>query len=198
MTVTHKKLSTVEPRGRSLSVVIDVWIGFAFIIAMILCAGVEYLRNPDVSVGELLSHHLLELLLFGSVLWGISWLVIRSVLVEPIGQIYQHLYLIGGGDHSPLSITTGVLEIQEMVDAINIMLWKMDQNVDRKAVVYAREKVANIREHITGCDGIDHEKLTAILDQVSELERKLHQVGLTETIRQDKKGSKYWGLPDMN
>ena len=136
-------------------------------------------------------------LLFGSVLWGISWLVLRAVLLEPIGQIYQHLYRIGGGDHSPLSLTTGVREIQEIVDAINIMLWRMDQDVDRKAVIHAREKVAAIREHITGCEGIDHEKLITILAQVSELERKLHQVGQTEAIKRKKHGSKYWGIPGV-
>ena len=197
MKVAHNKLSTAGTGRRSLSVVIDVWIGLAFIVAMILCAGVEYLRNPDVAVGELLSHHLLELLLFGFVLWGISWLVLRAVLVEPIGQIYRHLYRIGGGDHSPLSITTGVRESQEIVDAINVMLWRMDQDVDRKAVIHAREKVANIREHITGCRGIDHERLVIILDQVSDLERKLRQVGQSEASKQKDRRSKPWGFSDM-
>lgn len=198
MTV-HDKISAGEQSGgRSLSVVIDIWVGAAFVVAMAVCATVEYLRNPDVPLGLLLSHHVLELLLFGLVLWGISWLVLRSVLIEPIRKIYEGLYRIGGGGHSPLVISSGVHEIREIVEAINIMLWRMEQDVDQKAVNHAREKVVNIREYINDCEGIDHEKLSPILDEVSALDRKLHQIGQAGAIRRETDKKKYWGFPERS
>jgi methyl-accepting chemotaxis protein len=194
----EKKLGREQSGGRSLSIVIDLWVGAAFVVAMAVCAGVEYIRNPDVPLGLLLSHHVSELLLFGLVLWGISWLVLRSVLIEPIRRIYEGLYRIGGGDHSPLVVSTGVHEIQEIVDAINIMLWRMEQDVDRKAVNHARDKVVDIREYINDCEGIDHDKLAEILEQVSALDRKLHQIGQSRAIKQEIQKNKRWGFPDQD
>jgi methyl-accepting chemotaxis protein len=165
---------------------------------MVVCAGVEYLRNPDVPLGELLSHHLLELFLFGLLLWGMSWIVLRVVLIEPIRKIYEHLYRIGGGDHTPLSIQTGVREIGDIVEAINIMLWRMEQDVDRKALNHAREKVASIREYITDCEGIDHEKLSQLLEQVSTLDRKLHQIGQAGAIKRKQQKERYWAYPERS
>ena len=81
-------------------------------------------------------------------------------------------------------------------EAINVMLWRMEQDVDRKALAHARQKVDDIRDCITGYDGIDHEKLQQILDQVAELERKLHQVGQAGAIKDERKKSKYWAFPD--
>ena len=88
-------------------------------------------------------------------------------------------------------------EIQEIVDAINIMLWRMDQDVDRKAISHARQKVVDIREYINDCEGIDRDKLTQILDEVSALDRKLHQIGQIGAIKQENTKSKYWGFTDM-
>jgi methyl-accepting chemotaxis protein len=187
-----------ETGGRSLSVVIDLWVGSAFIIAMVVCAGVEYLRNPEVPMDELLSHHLLELFLFGLLLWGMSWIVLRVVLIEPIRKIYEHLYRIGGGDHTPLTIQTGVREIGDIVEAVNIMLWRMEQDVDRKALNHAREKVADIREYITDCEGIDHEKLSQLLEQVSTLDKKLHQIGQAGAIKSKQRKGRYWAYPERS
>lgn len=159
--------------GRRLSFVMDVWIGLAFIVAMAACAGVEYVRNPDVALDELLLHHLLELFLFGFVLWGISWIVLRVVLVAPIQQIFRHLYGVGGGDHSPLVVNTGVKEIREMVDAINIMLWRMERQAARKAPAHAREQIADIGKHLAGFKGMDHAEMVTLIDHVTELEMKL-------------------------
>jgi methyl-accepting chemotaxis protein len=184
--------------GHSLSTMIDLWVGAAFVVAMAVCIAVEYVRNPDVPLAQLLSHHVLELLLFGLILWGISWLVLRVILIEPIRKIYEGLYRIGGGDHSPLVIKTGVHEIREIVEAINIMLWRMEQDVDRKAVNHAREKVVDIREYINDCEGIDRDKLSQILDQVSALDRKLHQIGLAGAIKEETRKKKHWGFPDQN
>ena len=132
--------------GRSLSFLVDVWTGLAFIVAMAVCVGVEYVRYPDISLNELLLHHLLELFLFGFVLCGISWIVLRAVLVAPIQKIFLHLYGVGGGDQSPLVVNTRVREIREIVDAVNIMLWRMKQQANLKALDPARDEVVQIRE----------------------------------------------------
>lgn len=137
---------TGKPIPKSLSYLMDVWIGLAFIVAMAVCVGVEYVRYPDISLNELLLHHLLELFLFGFVLWGISWIVLRAVLVAPIQKIFLHLYGVGGGDQSPLVVNTRVREIREIVDAVNIMLWRMKQQANLKALDPARDEVVQIRE----------------------------------------------------
>ena len=198
MKVQEKIPAGEQSGGRSLSVVIDLWVGAAFVVAMAVCAAVEYVRNPDVPLGLLLSHHVSELLLFGLVLWGISWLVLRAVLITPMDRIYQGLYRIGGGDHSPLVVSTRVREIRGIVEAINIMLWRMEQDVDRKAVNHAREKVVDIRAYINDCEGIDRDKLSQILDEVSALDRKLHQIGQAGAIRRETDKKKYWGFPERS
>lgn len=179
----QEQATAVKASGRSLAFVIDVWIGLAFIVAMAVCAGVEYARNPDVALYDLLFHHIQELFLFGFVLWGISWLVLRAILVAPIQQIFQHLYGVGGGDHTPLVVDTGVREIREIVEAVNIMLWRMDQRADLKALSHAHLKIADIREHLSGSTGVDHAEIAALLDHVAELEQKLHAAGLPSAIK---------------
>lgn len=194
----HEQATAVKASGRSLAVVIDVWIGLAFIVAMAVCAGVEYARNPDVALYDLLFHHIQELFLFGFVLWGISWLVLRAILVAPIQQIFRHLYGVGGGDHTTLVVKTGVREIREIVDAVNIMLWRMDQRADLNAVRHARQKLSDIREHITECEGIDHEKLSLLLELVSTLDGKLHQIAQAGAIKQETRKNNYWGFPERS
>jgi hypothetical protein len=197
MNVQEKIPGDEQSGGRSLSVVIDLWVGGAFVVAMAVCAAVDYIRSPDVPMGLLLSRHLQELLLFGLVLWGISWLVLRVVLIAPIRKIYEGLYRIGGGDHSPLVINSSVREIREIVEAINIMLWRMEQDVDKKAVNHAREKVKDIREYIGACEGLDRGKLTQILDEVSALDRKLHQIAQVGAIRGEREERKKWAYPEL-
>lgn len=175
--------SAGKSTGRSLTFVMDVWIGLAFIVAMAVCAGVEYARNSDLALDKLFVHHILELFLFGFVLWGISWIVLRVVLVAPIQQIFLHLYGIGGGDHTPLAVNTGVREILEIVDGINVMLWRMERRADLKALGHAHRKIADIREHLSGSEGVDHAEIAALLDHVAELEQKLHAAGLPSAIK---------------
>jgi hypothetical protein len=56
--------------------------------------------------------------------------------------------------------------------------------------------VGDIREYITGCDGIDREKLEEVLDQVSALDRKLHQIGQAGAIKRERNKNRYWGFPN--
>ena len=171
-----------ETGGRTLASIIDGWIGLAFVVAMAVCAGVEYARNPGIGFGELFFHHLFELFLFGLILWGISWLVLRVVLVEPIHRIFQHLYGVGGGDHSPLVVKTGVREIREIVDAINIMLWRMDQRADGKVLNRAREQLAGVRDSLSGETALEIGNVEEILDELADLDHKLYQAAQTGAL----------------
>ncbi|MEX2381274.1 MAG: hypothetical protein WD490_02735 [Opitutales bacterium] len=111
---------------RSLSFILDIWIGIAYVSIMAVLALVEYFQNPGLGFADFAVHHLSQFVLYGLLFWGISSLVIRHFVVKPIREICHHLYAVGAGDHSLLRVPEKVREVRDIADAVNLMLWRMD------------------------------------------------------------------------
>lgn len=183
MKAAEASLRWGTPKGRDLSLVIDFWVSVAFVTAMAICASVEYVRSPDMAVRDILAHHLVELVLYGCLLWGITWLVLRAVLIRPIQQICHHLYKVGGGDPSPLIVASRVREIQNIVEGINVMVWRLERQADRKALASARDRLAGIQDSIRGGESLDPEAVTNLLADLSAVEQHFRDVGHIVAIR---------------
>lgn len=111
---------------RTLSFILDIWIGIAFVSIMAVIAFVEYFQNPGLGFADFVVHHLSQLVLYGLLFWGISFLVIRHFVVRPIREVCHHLYAVGGGDRSLIRVPENVREVRDVADAVNLMLWRMD------------------------------------------------------------------------
>ena len=161
-----------------------------------VCASVEYARSPDAPVRDLLTHHLLELSLYGCILWGITWLVLRSVLIDPVQQIFCHLYKVGGGNQSPLVVATRIREVQSIVEGVNVMVWRMERRAERRAIASARDTLAGISEYVENCGRLDRETLARLLGELSLVEQALRAVGqLSALSTEAQRRNAPWDFP---
>ncbi len=112
---------------RSLSFVIAAGLVAALSLSMAVYAGFQYLLNPELTVRELLFQHLLHMLALSPVIYLFSWFAVDRLLVQPIHQIYLHLYEIRKGKQKPLMIQTRVRELQTIVDAVNILILRRSE-----------------------------------------------------------------------
>lgn len=169
--------------GYSLALVVDMWVGIAAILAMSVCVLLQYLRSSDPAVGSLLTHHLQDLLTLGCVFWAVSWLVLRIALVSPLGEIFAHLYRIGGGDRTPIKMRVRVREIQHIEESINVMLWRLNELSEDDRFKQSHDIASEARALLEDISEDPSKTAKKVDDLLEQLQMVLRQAIQNRTLR---------------
>lgn len=164
-----------RPRLASLSLLVALWTAGVIAIAMAAYAVWQYYSNPGTTLKELMIHHLWHVLILGAVIHVSLWLCFRRLLFQPLNDIYLHLYDLGAGSVSTLTVETSVEEIQTIVDGINIMIWRLDQWMDVESL---RNSLAHI-EKVKGLAGkvkADPAIANALMEEALALEKTVRAI----------------------
>lgn len=145
--------------------------------AMAVYAVFEYLFSPDRTVWGLVLEHGWHIAVLGLLSYGVLYLILVKKVVEPIRDLYVKFYAIAGGDFRPITMDTGIHEIQEIVDGVNLMLSKMQGSGDSAPWSELSAHARQLREVAKKADSADR----ATRETLMEIARRIDEAvtGLT-------------------
>jgi len=158
---------------RSLSFLMSAWMAVAIAAAMGIYGVFQYLVSPTTSASELLLNHLWHVIVLAGVIYGLSWIVFRRAVAQPLERIYAHLYGIGTGRLGELKLDTNVTEIHTIVEGINVMLRRMMQGPGGQAAKHAQEQTAALRDLAKKLAPEHREVAMGILDRLAEIDKSV-------------------------
>lgn len=130
---------------RTLSFLVATWTAGAIAVSMGIYAVFQYLSDPRLTVAELFLHHTWHVVVLGIVTYALCRVVMHSVVVRPLELIHAHLYGLGMGRLERLDLVSPVQEIQGIVDHVNLMLCRMEQGFDVRAIETCQVELAELR-----------------------------------------------------
>jgi len=190
-----KKATIDTPKpGISLSLLAAIWMAAVIAVMMAAYALAQYFQMPDMTVRELITHHLWHVLVMGAAIHLACWLVFEVILIRPLNQIYTHLYHVGAGNVEKLELRSSVKELRTIVDGVNLMIWRLRKWLDSEALDNARSQIGEIGQ-IAEQIRMENEHIAdALMKRVNNLEASLLSVvELREETRgplQEKPGTK--------
>lgn len=147
-------MSSAEDTRWSSSLLTSLLAGGAVAMGMLIYGIGQYFADPTLSPMYLLVQHTWHVLALWFLIYASVYASLRHFLFRPINRIYVHLYRVGAGQVSPLRLRTPVRELAEVVDAINIMIRRMENHryasveTDIRDIAQHLRDVAKSQEHV--------------------------------------------------
>lgn len=163
-------------KQRSFAFVVAFWTAVPIALAMAVFAVFQYFTLPDITLAELVAHHLWHVLALGAMIYVFCWVVFRRALVQPLHQIYLHLYKVGTGRLEPLELPSDIRELQTIVEGVNLMIRRMEQGFDPSAVEHTTQELAALRELAKAAYDSAPEQSGEIMERLANLEQSVHSI----------------------
>lgn len=175
---------------RSLAFWVALWTAIVIGASMAVYAVFQYLLMPGVTAAELLVRHLWHVVVLGALTYAFCWFGLRLVVVDPLRELFVHLYRVGSGELRPIKIETHISEVRDVVDGINTMIWRLTKHMDRHAVIKVERNIGHLRKMISSLpESKDPEKTAEALERVSGLEKDLlTAIGALQRLNAARKG----------
>jgi methyl-accepting chemotaxis protein len=170
---------------RSLSFFVTVWMAAAIAVSMAAYAIYQYFAMPGMTVADLFLHHLWHVLVLGTVIYILCWVVFDRALLQPMKRIYLHLYAVGAGKLEPLKLDSRVTEIQTIVEGVNLMLSRLKHGADANTIELARQRIEGIRNSVMELNAPNRTSVAEVLDALAELERGLPVLAQSKKAQPD-------------
>lgn len=116
----------------------------AIAIGMAIYGVAQYVANPTQSPLTLFLHHTWHVIALWLAIYVCVYAALRRFLLGPLNEIYLHLYAVGSGRVRPLRIRTSVKEVAEVVEGVNLMIRRMEQNPNGEV----RQQVSRVAEDL--------------------------------------------------
>ena len=161
--------SSRSNQHRSLNGVV---IGASFIAVFLGTAFwsiIEYFMGASPSWSEFLGHHLIPSLVTGLIIWVILSALLHRTVTEPLRHLFAHLYRVGSGRLEPISLDTGVAEIQTIVEGVNLLVHRLRATSGAPAHTQAQDRLKRIRNKIRSMADAAGPDSPIFLDLIKEL-----------------------------
>lgn len=166
--------------GRSLSSVTALWTAVAIALIMAGYAVFQKALGPEMSWQDLFFQHLWHVVLLGGVIQLVCWLLLRHLLGQPLNQIYLHLYAVGKGHLDSIHISSNIREIRSISEGINLMVWRMRQISELKALSSSCQEIRMIKKQMHRLAEHDPQLATIVTEQLELLEKNLLELSAEE------------------
>ena len=166
---SKQQQSSRSNQHRSLNGVV---IGASFIAVFLGTAFwsiIEYFMGASPSWSEFLGHHLIPSLVTGLIIWVILSALLHRTVTEPLRHLFAHLYRVGSGRLEPISLDTGVAEIQTIVEGVNLLVHRLRATSGAPAYTQAQDRLKRIRNKIRSMADAAGPDSPIFLDLVKEL-----------------------------
>jgi len=160
-----------KKRTRSLAAVVTEQTALVIAVAMAIYGVLQYMANPAQGVVTLVLQHLWHVLVLGLFIYLVLCIVLRRSVVRPIRELYVKLYAVATGDLSPVQIDSGISEVQEIAEGVNLMLAKLKGASDGPDLSRLSETARTLRAIAKDAAGLDDEQRQRMIDAAAMLEQ---------------------------
>jgi len=161
-----------------------VVIGASFIavlIGTISWGAIEYFTGATHSWSEFLGHHLVPSLVIGLIIWVILSVLLQRTVIEPMQNLFAHLYRVGSGRLDSISLDTRIKEIKTMIDGVNLLVHRLESASGDTAFLQAQTRLKKIRAELRSmADGAgkDSSLFLGVIREIRALEGDLLSLGV--------------------
>lgn len=162
-------------RTHSLALVVAACTAAVIAGGMALYAVLQYFLTPGHTVLGLVLEHSWHVVVLGVLIYAALYSLLYWKVLKPIRMLSLKLYAIGGGSFKPISVQSGIREVQEVAEGINLMLTRINRAVPEVSLADLAADIAELRS-IAKSSGLDQPAREVLLaigrdfeDAVTEL-----------------------------
>lgn len=156
-------------RRRPLYQIIIAASAVAVAVGTISWTAIELASGQPLSGRELMFHHVVPAIVIGLIIAVVLSLLLNRLVVDPIQNLFSHLYRIGSGRLDPIDLDTGVEEIQTMADGVNLLARRLQAPGGNEAYARAQERLAKLRRQLRSMADAGGEEKELFLDLAREM-----------------------------
>ena len=148
----------------------------ATLIGMLVYSAFEYLLGETPTLSEFAGHHLLPAVLIGVTVCVTLSIILHAKIISPVMQIFKHLYRIGSGQLSPLSLDSRVSEIRTVVDGVNLLVTRLKGDPKNGSLGKALDDLVKLRgdlEEVTAASNRSADTFVPVMQDLRRLEGDL-------------------------
>ncbi|MCG8600896.1 MAG: hypothetical protein MI807_12195 [Verrucomicrobiales bacterium] len=160
-----------EPRRNRYSLNLVV-VGASFIAVLVGTVSwgvIEYFTGTSHSWSDFFGHHLVPSLVIGLIIWVILSALLQRTVIEPLQQLFAHLYRVGSGRLDSVTLDTRIKEIKTMVDGVNLLVHRLESASGDSAFSDAQARLKKIRTELRSMADGAGEDSSLFLDVIREL-----------------------------
>jgi len=174
------KATTTAKSRYSLNLVVVTTSLTAVVIGTGSWTAIEFLTGERPSLSDIFSHHLIPAVVIGLVIWITLTALLHRSVIEPIKQLFAHLYRVGSGRLDPIEVDSRIQEIQTMVDGINMLVRRLQSAPENTSFNQAQNRLSKIRGDIRSmadAAGEDSPIFLAVVKELRALEGDILALG---------------------
>ena len=134
----------MSDRRMPLTLLVILVTGLVTVLSMVVFAIIQ-INIQDRKATNILVEHGWHVLVFGAITFPMLYLVLHLNVVKPINALYLRFYAVTQGNLARIDLKSGVLEIQEIIDGINMILTRITSSeVGADFVRLAQDSLENI------------------------------------------------------
>ncbi len=143
-----------------------------------------FFTDSTMSARDFWAHHFLPAAVIGSIVWVTLTVLLHKLVVEPVRQIFGHLYRIGSGRLEPLEMDSRIQEIRSVAEGVNLLVRRLKTAPDNAPLERAIGHLGKVRSDMSAAidaAGSDADHLVAAMSDLAALEADL--LAVAETSR---------------
>lgn len=151
----------------------------ATLVGMLIYSAFEYLLGEAPTLSEFAGHHLLPAMLIGLAVCVTLSIILHAKIISPVMQIFKHLYQIGSGQLSPLSLDSRVSEIRTVVEGVNLLVTRLKGDPKDGSLGKALDDLVKLRgdlEQVTASSNRSADTFVPVMQDLRRLEGDLLMV----------------------
>lgn len=168
MTVNYPATHS-EGRSTSLSRILAIASLLATLAGMLVYTAFGYVAGEPASLAEFTTHHLIPALLIGITVCATLSFFLHAKLIAPVKEIFAHLYRVGSGQFSPLTIDTHVSEIRTIVEGINLLVSRLKGAAGDGALEKALDSLVKLRSDLEAAAANADDSADALIPVMRDL-----------------------------
>jgi|GEM_PF-2555635 len=156
--------------GKPLATVLAAYILWVLAGGMALYACVQYILWPDMPVLQLVGEHLAHVVFLMVLVFAVLNFVLYRRVVVPIRQFREKLYLVSGGELSLLEADSGIREIHDLKDGINLMIERFHYDTHKTLPGNLKSHPPELRRMAKSNPDLNRADRETLLDAAAEIE----------------------------
>ncbi len=130
---------------------------------------IEIFTGKAPSTADFVGHHLIPAVVIGLFVWITLTVLLHRTVIEPLKQLFAHLYRVGSGRLDHLDIDSRIEEIQTMVDGVNLLVRRLQSPSGDGSFSQVQNRLSSIRDNIRSMADAAGEDSPIFLDLAKEM-----------------------------
>lgn len=167
-----------RPATMSLAVVITCYTALVIAGGMTVYAVFQYLSTPEKTVLGLILQHGLHVLALGTVIYLALNIVLHRKVTRPIGQLTLDLYAISKGNFRPVTVESGITEIQAIAEGVSLLIKRIAGSRTGPTALELSKCSSRLRARAKRSEAMDGQDRQVLMDTAERIDTIIRELSM--------------------